>query len=161
MILAPSTSCPYIYSEVHEFYKGIQCDITLHHIFKDDWQYDSWYCDTHAIVSVHGTEDVFDSHYSPTETSEVLLWLEVKCFVFMFSVFCKNPQTSVGYMLLNHHHDSGDVQLITKELCNHYENSVYAQTHAQDIHANLTNLHITTWKEHSNHSSIIGILNGY
>ena len=49
-------------------------------------------------------------------------------------------------MLIKHHSDSGDAQLITKELCNHYECSIYAQTHAQDIHASLTSLHIATWK---------------
>ena len=33
-------------------------------IFEDDQQNDSWYCDTHPIASVHGTENVFNSHYS-------------------------------------------------------------------------------------------------
>ena len=54
-------------------------------------------------------------------------------------------------MLIKHHSDSSDAQLITKELHNRYENSIYAQTHAQDICINLanlciTNLCITTWK---------------
>ena len=49
-------------------------------------------------------------------------------------------------MLIKHHSDSSGAQLIAKELCNHCENSIYAQTHAQDIFANLTSLHITTWK---------------
>ena len=49
-------------------------------------------------------------------------------------------------MLTKHHHDSGHAQLITKELCNHYENSIYAQTHAQDICTSLTNLCIARWK---------------
>ena len=41
-------------------------------IFKDDWQCNSWYCNTHVIASVHGTEDVLDPYYSPTETLPVL-----------------------------------------------------------------------------------------
>ena len=49
-------------------------------------------------------------------------------------------------MLIKYHSDSSDAQLITKELCNHYKNSIYAQTHAQDICMNLANLHIATWK---------------
>ena len=28
--------------------------------FKDDRQYDCWYCETHAIAIVHGTETVLD-----------------------------------------------------------------------------------------------------
>ena len=34
------------------------------------------------------------------------------------------------------------------DLCHHYETSIYAQTHAQDIHASLASLHITNWKRH-------------
>ena len=64
----------------------------------------------------------------------------------MFSIVCKNLQTSVGHMLIKCHSDSSDGQLIAKEVCNHYENSIYVQTHTQDIQANLANLHITTWK---------------
>ena len=41
-------------------------------IVKDDWQSNSWYHDTHAIAFVHGTEDVFDSHYSLTKSSQAL-----------------------------------------------------------------------------------------
>ena len=113
------TSPTYIYSEVHEFHKGTKHNTTLYPVFKDDQQYH----DTHAIASVHGTEEVFNSHYSPTETSQALVWLEINCF--MFSVFCKNLQASVGHMLIKHHSDSGDAQLLTKELCTRYENSIY------------------------------------
>ena len=56
----------------------------------------------------------------------------------MSSVICTNPQTSVVCMLIK--------CLVTKESHNHNKNSIYARTHALDIHANLTNLHITTWK---------------
>ena len=49
-------------------------------------------------------------------------------------------------MLIKNHSDSSDVQHITKKLCSHHENSIYTQTHAQDIHASLTNLCIATWK---------------
>ena len=49
-------------------------------------------------------------------------------------------------MLIKHHSDSGDAQLTTNELCNHYESSIYTQTHAQDIHTSLMKLCITTWK---------------
>ena len=45
----PSTS---IFSEVHDFQKGIKCDLTLYPMFKDDRQYDSWYDETHTIASV-------------------------------------------------------------------------------------------------------------
>ena len=62
----------------------------------------------------------------------------------MFSVFCKNLQTSVSHMLVKCHSDSSNAQVITKELCSHLENSIYAQTHVQDTGVNLTNLHITT-----------------
>ena len=51
--VTPSTS---IYNEVCEFQKGIKCDITLYHIFKDDRQNDSWYCKTHTIDTIHGTK---------------------------------------------------------------------------------------------------------
>ena len=50
----------------------------LYPIFKDDRHYDSRYCETHAITSIHGPETVFNPHYSPTETSQALLWVEVK-----------------------------------------------------------------------------------
>ena len=53
--------------------------------------------------------------------------------LFMFSVFCKNPQTPVGCMLVKCHSDSSNAQIIAKELHNHYETSIYAQTHVQDI----------------------------
>ena len=33
---------------------------------------------THAIASVHGTETVFNPNYCPTETSQALLWVEIK-----------------------------------------------------------------------------------
>ena len=36
-------------------------------------------------------------------------------------------------MLVKCHSDSSDAQNIAKELHNHYENSIYAQTHMQDI----------------------------
>ena len=58
---------------------------------------------------------------SPTETSQALLWVEIKRLV--FSVFCKNLQTSPDCMLIRHHSDSSDAQLIAKELCNHYGKS--------------------------------------
>ena len=51
----------------------------------------------------------------------------------MFSVFCRNLQTSVGHVLVKHHSDSSTAQLIAKELHHHYENSIYAQIHTQDI----------------------------
>ena len=57
----------------------------LYPILKDDWQYNSSYCETHAIASINGTKAVFSPHYSPTETPYSLLWIEIKCF--MFSVF--------------------------------------------------------------------------
>ena len=82
--------------------------------FRDDRQYDSWYHEAHAIASVHGTETVFNTHYSPTKTFQALLWVEIKCF--MLSVFCKNLQMSVGCMLV--HSASRDAQIITKQLCN-------------------------------------------
>ena len=47
-------------------------------------------------------------------------------------------------MLIKCHSDSSNAQLIAKELCNRYENSIYAQTQMQDIQANLANLHIAT-----------------
>ena len=56
--VTPSTC---MFNEVPDFQKGIKCNITLNPIFKDDRQYDSWYCETHAIVSIHGTETVFVS----------------------------------------------------------------------------------------------------
>ena len=31
------------------------------------------HCKTHTIASIHGTETVFDPHYSLTETSQALL----------------------------------------------------------------------------------------
>ena len=62
----------YIFNEAHEFQKGIKCHIMLCPIVKDDWQSNSWYHDTHAIAFVHGTEDVFDSHYSLTKSSQAL-----------------------------------------------------------------------------------------
>ena len=46
-------------------------------------------------------------------------------------------------MLIKGHSDSSNAQFIAKELHSHNENSMYAQSHAQDIHANLTNLCIT------------------
>ena len=64
----------------------------------------------------------------------------------MFSLFCKNLQASVCCIQIKHHSDSSNTQIITKELCNHYTSSIDAQTHAQDIQANLANLHIATWK---------------
>ena len=62
----------------------------------------------------------------------------------MFSVFYNNVETSLGHMLVKSYSDSNDMQIIAKELYNHYESS-YAQIHAQDIQANLTNLHIAAW----------------
>ena len=82
----------HIFNKVHDFQKGIKCNIILNPIFMDDQQYSSWYHETHAITSVHGTEAVFDPHYRTTETSQALLWIEIKCF--LFSVFCKNLQAS-------------------------------------------------------------------
>ena len=134
----------YIFNKIHDFQKGIKCTIMLYPIFKDDWQCDNWYHEKHTIASVHSTEAVFDPHYSSTKTPQVLLWEGIKHFV--FSVFCKNQQTSVGHMLIKHHSDSRDAQLVTRELHSHYENFIYAQTHPQDICANLANLHIATWK---------------
>ena len=49
-------------------------------------------------------------------------------------------------MLIQCHSDYVDAQLIAKELHNHYEISIYAQTHAQDIHSSLANLCNATWK---------------
>ena len=36
-------------------------------------------------------------------------------------------------MIIKWHGDSRDAQLIAKDLCHHYELSIYAQTYAQDI----------------------------
>ena len=91
------------------------------------------------------TEAVFNPHHSPTETLQALLWVEITC-CYVFSVFCKNLQTSVGCMLIKDHSDYSDVRLIAKELHNHYENSIYAQTQSQEICAYVINLHIATWK---------------
>ena len=55
--------------------------------FKDDRAHDSWYCETHVIASVYGTETIFGPHHSHTEASQALLWVEIKCF--MFSVFVR------------------------------------------------------------------------
>ena len=65
--VTPSTL---IFFEVCDFQKGIRHEITLNPIFKDDRQYDSWYCKPHAISSIHGTKHIFDSHHRPTETSQ-------------------------------------------------------------------------------------------
>ena len=62
------TAPTYIFNEVCDFQNGIKCNIMLHPIFDNDQQYDSWYCETHAIASIHGTEAVFDPHYSYSET---------------------------------------------------------------------------------------------
>ena len=121
--------------------KGINHDIMLYPIFRDDRQHDSWYDETHAISSIHSTETVFNPHYSPTETFQALFWVEIKWF--MFSVFCKNIQTSAGCMLIKCHSDSSNAQFITKELPNHWENSIYAETPA---HVNPDNLCIGIWK---------------
>ena len=43
----------------------------------------------------------FDPHYSPSQTSQTLLWVEIKQP--MFLVVCKNLQTSVGCMLVKCH----------------------------------------------------------
>ena len=67
-----------IFNEVHGFQKDTKFNITPYPIFEDDRQYDSWYHETHAITSVPGTEIVFNPHYSPTETSQALLWVEIK-----------------------------------------------------------------------------------
>ena len=40
-----------------------------------------WYCETHTIASVHGTEAVIDPHYSPTKTPQALLSVETKSFL--------------------------------------------------------------------------------
>ena len=86
----PSTS---IFDEVCDFQMDIKYNITLYPIFKDDRQYDSWSHETHVIASVHGMEAIFDFHYSPTETSQALLWVQIKQSV--YSVFCENLQISV------------------------------------------------------------------
>ena len=103
-------------------------------------------------------QKVFNPHYSPTETSQVLFWVEIKSF--MFSVFCKNLQTSVGHMLVKCHSDSSDTQKIAKnyaittkalfmpkDMCKTFEQSspTYALPHR---------------KENSRHSSINGNPNG-
>ena len=100
--VTPPTS---IFNEDGDFKMGIKYNITLYPIFKDR-QYDSWYHKAHAIASVHGTETVYDPHHSPSETSHALVWVEIK-FV-LFSVFCKNLQTSAGHMLVKCHTDSSD-----------------------------------------------------
>ena len=71
---------------VCEFEKGIKHDLTLYPIFNDDQQYNRWYHDTYATADVHRCEQVFDPHYSPTETFHIFLWFEIKDQ--MFSVFC-------------------------------------------------------------------------
>ena len=129
--------------QAQDFQKG---DISINTTFKDDHQYDSWYCDTYATPCVHGTEHVFHPTYNPTQPSSALLWIvtEMKCFV--FSVSCKNPQTLVGHMLIKHHSDSSDAQLNAMELHHHYETSIHAQTHAQDICASMASLCIANRK---------------
>ena len=108
------TSPTSIFNEVHNFQKGINHDIVLYPIFRDDRQHDSWYDETHAIASIHSTETVFNPHYSPTETFQALLWVEIKWF--MFSVFCKNIQTYAVCMLIKCHSDSSNAQFNTKVL---------------------------------------------
>ena len=93
------TSPTSLFNGVHNFQKGIKHDIMLYPRFKHDRPDDSWYSETHAIASMHGTETVFNPNYSTTETSQVLLWVEFTQF--MFTVFCKNLQTSVDHMLIS------------------------------------------------------------
>ena len=73
-------------------------DISVFTPFKDDWQYDSWSHETYATTCLHGTEQVCGSNHDPTQQSSALLWIKIKCS--MFSVFCKNIQTSEGHMLI-------------------------------------------------------------
>ena len=80
----------------------------MYPIFKDDRQYNSWYCETHPIASAHGTETIIDPNYSHTETSQALLWVEIECFI--FSLFCKHLQMSVGHMLVKHYSASSSAQ---------------------------------------------------
>ena len=54
---------------------------------------------------------------------------------------------SVGHMLVKYYSASSNAQIIATKLQHHYDNSFYAQIHAQDICTNLTNLHIAMWKE--------------
>ena len=42
------------------FKRVIICDITLYLLLKYNRQYHNWYCNTHAIDSVHGAQAVFD-----------------------------------------------------------------------------------------------------
>ena len=85
----------HVLMEVHEFQKGVKCNITIYSSFKDDWQYDSWYHETYAIACIHGTEHIFNSTYIPTQTSSVLLWIEIKYFCFLSFVITYKHQ-SVG-----------------------------------------------------------------
>ena len=45
---------------------------------------------------------------------KALLWVEIKCF--MFSVFCKSLQMSVGHMLVECYSASSNSQIFAKEL---------------------------------------------
>ena len=114
--VALSTS---IFNEVFDFQKGIKCKLTLYPIFNENRQHDSWYHETHTIASVHGIKTVFDPHYSPPETSQALLCIKIKSF--MFSVLCKNLQISAGHMLAECYSASSNAQIVSKELCDHYK----------------------------------------
>ena len=94
----------YIFNKVHDFQKGIKMQYhALSHILGLSAM-QCWYCETHTIASVHGTEAVIDPHYNPTKTPQALLWVETKSF--MFYVFYRNLQRSVGHMLIKCHSDS-------------------------------------------------------
>ena len=131
----------------------------LYPIFMDDWQYNGWYHDTHAIDSVHGTEGVFDFYYSCTETLQALFWLEVKHS--MFSVFWKNVQTSICHMLIKCHIDSIDAHSLLKN----YEiimKILFMPKHMHKVFMLVLPTYILPpGKKHSNHSSSIGSPNGY
>ena len=154
------TSPTYIFNEVNEFQKGIKCDISLYPIFKDDQQYNSWYCDTYAIASVHGTETFSFLTIALPKTLQALLWLEVKHF--MLSVFCKNLQTPVGHML--------DIIIIVipvmlNQLLKNYVIIVKSLFMPKLMHKMFA-LALPTYilphgKEHSNHSSTIRNPNSY
>ena len=68
---------PHLYLMKLVMFKGLSNVILHFTLFKDDRQYDSQY-ETHAIACLHGTETVLYPHYSPTETSQALLWVEIK-----------------------------------------------------------------------------------
>ena len=124
-----------------EFRRGVKREKSAYIVLKDERNWNTWKRRTVATLYAHGYQNVVNPKYQAKTLDETLLLREQ--INFMYDVFAKILQTTMGAHFIAIHEENCDAQAVWKDYTTHMKTSTRADMQIEELMSSLTSLRLS------------------